>query len=197
MKIEKQNAPGRGMKIAAAAILALTTFAGGTALADDDEDRMTISGNSTFSDCDELALYLTGDLVGCLSIFPRKFECEDLNGFDRYTERGREHFVGTLHGEWGEFKTRYVVQGVYGAQFCEQLAAVLADDDPTNDADPFALQLAGGCDHKVRGKSGVFEDVDGLIIFYDVIPGIMAGGAGIPDQGASNFLYGGYLREDD
>ena len=199
MKNEIEHALPRVATHFIAAVFSLAAFAGGSiALADDDDgDRTTISGNSTFSDCDDLALFMTGDLEGCLSIFPRTFECEQLNGFDRYTERGREHFVGTLNGKPGEFRTKYVIQGVYAAGFCEQLDAVLADDDPTNDADPFVLQLAGGCDHKVRGVSGAFEDVDGLIVFYDVIPGITAGGAGIPSLGASNFLYEGYLSEDD
>ena len=126
---------------------------------------------------------MTGDLEGCLTIFPKSFKCKSLNGFDKYIERGREVFDGTLDGREGRFKTKYKVVGIYAQGFCEKLN----DDDPSNDAEAFNMQLAGGCDHKVIGKSGVFEDADGLITFLDVIP------RPLEFSGASNFHYFGYI----
>ena len=36
----------------------------------------------------------------------------------------------------------------------------------------FSLEVAGGCRHKIHGRSGVFEGADGLIKFLDVITGV-------------------------
>ena len=93
-----------------------------------------------------------------------------------------------MHGEHGRFRTRYIVRGVYASGFC------------AGGAVDFSLQLSGGCIHKVRGKSGAFDELDGVFRVYDVVPGITAGGVGMPDPagfGASNFLYEGVLEEDD
>lgn len=149
-----------------------------------DSDRTSGPAGRGNTDGD-FALYLTGDLEGCLKISPKRFECDELNGFDKYTEWGREVFVGTLNGVgWGKFRTRYIVEGIYETGFCD----LLADDDASNDGDAFALQLAGGCDHTVIGKSGVFRGVDGLITFLDFIPDPLN------RNGASNFFYSGYLN---
>lgn len=195
MKNESMRVSRRGVVVLNAGVFALTVLASASAaLAGDDHDKkITISGNSTFSGCglpaSDFALDMTGDLEGCLTIFPRKSRCETLNGFDKYTEWGREVFVGSIKGVGsGTFKTKYIVEGVYAAGFCETL---------DSDADAFAKQLAGGCDHKVKGVSGDFKDLGGLIKFYDVIPGITAVGVGFPSLGASNFLYEGKLKLDD
>ena len=183
----------RSTKILMASIFAMMMASGSAALASNSE-KLVISGNSTFAlptECDgEFALVMTGDLEGCLKIMPKRIDCDELNGFDLYTEKGKELFEGTLDGVYGEFETRYVVRGTYASGFCDALSL--------GDPNAFALQLSGGCIHNVRGKSGVFEDVKGLFRVYDVIPGITAGGAGMPDPagfGASNFLYEGFLKE--
>lgn len=199
MKSESNRVFWRGAMVLITNVFALMMLASGSAaLAGDDDDdddgkRITVSGNSTFSDCglpaSDFALDMTGDLVGCLTIHAKSFKCEKLNGFDKYTERGKEHFDGTIKGVGsGTFKTKYIVEGVYATGFCD-----LLDSDPN----AFAKQLAGGCDHKVKGKRGDLKDLSGLIKFYDIIPGIAAGGVGIPSIGASNFLYEGDLKIDD
>lgn len=195
MKIKSNHIFRRGAKILGTSVCAsMLLVSVNPVLADDDDgDKITVSGNSVFSDCglpaSEFALEMTGDLTGCLTIHATSFKCEKLNGFDKYTERGKEHFRGSIKGVGtGTFKTRYVVEGVYAAGFCD-----LLDSDPN----AFAMQLAGGCDHKVKGRSGALKDLRGLLKFYDVIPGITAGGVGIPSLGASNFLYEGDLKLED
>lgn len=188
----------RGARVLIAGAVALIMSSGGVVWADDDSDsdsdgdreKITISGNSTISEsCGlpgaDFALDMTGDLDGCLSIFAKSFDCDELNGFAKYTERGKEVFVGTIDGVGsGEFKTKYVVEGIYAQGFCESF--------------DFASQLAGGCDHKVKGQKGDLRDLRGLIKFYDVVVGIPAGGIGMPGtDGASNFFYEGDLEIDD
>lgn len=156
---------------------------------DDDGEMITVSGNSEFSDCGvaagtDFALSMSGVLEGCLAIFPKSSECDELEGFDKYTERGREVFDGTIKGVGsGKFKTRYIVEGIYASGFCDALAV----EDPN----AFALQLAGGCDHKVFGKRGDLKDIDGLITFLDFIPDPEGQG------GATNFYYFGHLNLDN
>lgn len=150
---------------------------------DDDGERITISGNSTPSLCNgdrgAGAIELTGDLTGCLIFFPKRFTCEELNGFALYREWGREVFEGELKGEEGKFRTRYFLEATYAAGSCAEF---------NSGGFPFAAQITGGCDHRVRGVSGAFDDARGLITFHDVIK---------PGSGATNFLYSGHLRLDD
>ena len=90
---------------------------------------------------------MTGDLKGCLSFFVQGFTCKELNGFDHYTERGREAFVGTWRGKMGRFTTKYTVDAAYGKGFCQSL--------------DFTRELSGSCIHHIDGRSGVFADAKG------------------------------------
>lgn len=145
-------------------------------------ETVVVSGDSVPSDCNEGqgagSILLTGDVDGCLTFFPESFTCDELNGFDRYREFGTEEFVGSLHGESGEFRTTYELEASYASGFCDAVDA---------GGFPFELQLTGGCDHTVIGESGAFAGVSGLITFFDVIPE-----PGV--SGASNFLYAGDLE---
>lgn len=148
-----------------------------------------VSGNSTYSDCglqgSDLALAMTGDLEGCWSVFVEGFSCKELGDFDLYSERGREVFVGTLHGKQGTFRTTYTLDGAYAKGFCQSF--------------DFSQQLAGGCRHKVYGRSGVFKAAEGLLTFLDVVAGVTSDpltGAFAPGTGAGNFLYFGRIRLD-
>jgi len=182
----------RSLSVLITSAFALIMSSGSIAWAHDDDDgeTITVSGNSTVSEsCGlpdaDFALDMKGDLEGCLSIFVKSYECDELNGFAKYTERGREVFVGTIDGVGsGRFKTRYVVEGIYAQGFCTTF--------------DFTSQLAGGCDHKVRGTKGDLIGVHGLLKFYDVVVGVPAGGMGMPGiDGASNFFYEGELEIDD
>src|SRR5688572_18085252 len=98
MKNNTHSTTWRGARhLAAGALSTVIMASGNVALATGDRN-IAISGNSTFSDCglagSDLALLMTGDLKGCLSIFVQGFTCKELNGFDHYKERGREVFVG-------------------------------------------------------------------------------------------------------
>ena len=145
-------------------------------------ERITVSGNSVPSDCNDGegagAIALTGDLEGCLTFFPKRFTCDELNGFARYRESGTESFEGTLHGEPGRFSTSYTLEATYESGSCAEFEA---------GGFPFLSQLTGGCDHYVRGRSGAFRGASGLITFFDVIPDPGS-------SGASNFLYAGTLK---
>ncbi len=87
--------------LTATALLMLAT----TASAGANGKRTTVSGDSTFSvdGCNNGkgagAIELTGDLVGCLTFFPKRFTCQELNGFALYKEWGREKFNGTWKGK--------------------------------------------------------------------------------------------------
>lgn len=136
--------------------------------------RTQISGDSMFSDCGDFALEMTGDLNGCLEIFPERFTCEELNGFAVYREWGEELFrdddgVST-------FRTTYDLEGVFAQGFCDSF--------------DFSTQLAGGCNHKVFSGEGKFHGSNGLITFNDIIPA-----PGV--SGASNFLYHGNVKITD
>ncbi len=184
-----------------AGVFALMMLATGSAAlaknnGDDDEGkRVTVSGDSTFSDCggpeSALALQLFGDLEGCWEVFPQRFKCKELNGFAWYREWGNEAFVGALHGEEGEFKTRYRLTAIFEQGFCGKF-----EDDPA----AFLTELAGGCIHKIRGKSGVFDDAKGLITFFDLIPNLVfvdgdPPSVQLPEEplGGTNFPYVGRL----
>lgn len=169
MRREGNKTFWRGAMVLVAGAFALTVLAiGETALAGGDEDykdggkKITISGIGTLppegSKCGAeapLAQKMAGDLKGCLEVFPTRSTCEELNGFAFYREWGRELFRGTLHGKWGKFETRYVFDAVFPRCFDEYL--------------PDGPELAGGCDHKIWGTSGVFKNVEGLITFLDVL----------------------------
>jgi len=166
------------------AILMIVAFSTpvSTAQAQAAQEPITISGNSVPSDCSDGrgagAIFLSGDIEGCLTFFPTDFVCEELDGFDRYREEGKELFTGTLNGERGKFRTSYTLDATYAPGFC----------DAVNEGEfPFELQLTGGCDHKVRGRTGAFAGLKGLITFFDVIPDPGEGGA-------TNFLYAGELK---
>ena len=144
--------------------------------------KTQISGNAVPSDCagdrGAGAIELSGDLTGCLIFFPATFECVEMNGFARVRETGRELFVGRYDGERGKFRTKYDLEATYSSGAC-------ADFDAGGF--PFEKQLTGGCDHYIRGRSGTFRGMRGLITFFDVIPDPGT-------SGASNFFYAGYLR---
>ncbi len=88
-----------------------------------------------------------------------------------------------MHGKQGRFGTSYTVESAYAKGFCQSF--------------DFSLQVAGGCSHKVHGRSGVFRRADGLLTFLDVIAGLTGDpvtGAFTPGTGANNFLYFGRIR---
>ncbi len=159
--------------------MALLLSTAGTA---DARDRKTISGDATPSDCNDGegvgAIYLTGDLNGCLIFFPTDFSCVEMNGFALYEEEGREVFRGTYEGRNGKFRTRYTLAATYTQGACEDFEA---------GGFPYEKQLTGGCDHKIFGMKGAFKGRKGLITFHDIIPNPGT-------SGASNFFYSGYLR---
>ncbi len=149
-----------------------------------------VSGNSTYSDCgiagSDLALAITGDLEGCWSVFVEGFKCKELDGFDLYLENGREVFIGTLRGKNGKFATDYTLEAVMAKGFCQSY--------------DFSLEVAGNCNHKVRGRSGVFEGANGLIRFLDVITGVTGDpvtGAFHAGTGPNNFPYYGRINLAD
>ena len=134
-----------------------------------------VSGDSVFSDCGaskntDIALELiSGNLTGCLAIFPQHFTCRELNGFALSTELGREEFEGELDGEPIKFDTQYTFTATWPAGSCPE-------PDPVK-------EMTGGCVHYVAG-----EGVDGVIRFHDVIPKV--------GEGAANFFYEGHLTLD-
>jgi hypothetical protein len=177
-------------RISLAVAIAMATLASGKAALAHGDSNIAISGNSTFSDCgaagSDLALLMTGDLKGCLSIFVQSFTCTELNDFDHYTERGREAFVGTWRGRKGKFTTRYTVDAAYGKGFCQSL--------------DFSLELSGSCIHHIDGRSGVFDHAEGVFTMFDVITNVTGDpdtGVFSPGAGANNFLYYGRIRAND
>jgi hypothetical protein len=176
-----------GAKIFLMASVTAISLAGGSAALANGDKEIAITGNSTFSDCgaagSDLALLMTGDLKGCLSVFIQSSTCEELADFDHYTERGRESFVGTWRGKQGRFATRYTVDAAYGKGFCQSL--------------DYSLELSGSCTHHIDGRSGVFAGADGLFTMFDVITNVTGDpltGAFTPGSGANNFLYYGSIR---
>jgi hypothetical protein len=188
MKTNTYGAGRHGARISSACALAVAMLtSGGAALAD---GTTFVSGNSTYSDCglegSDLALAMTGDLEGCWSVFVEGFKCKELDGFDLYLENGREVFVGTLRGKRGRFATSYTLDAVMAKGFCQSF--------------DFSLEVAGGCNHKIHGRSGVFEGADGLIKFLDVITGVTGDpvtGAFNAGTGPNNFPYYGRINLDD
>jgi hypothetical protein len=176
-----------GTRIFLAAAFATTSLAGGSAAPAHNDKEIAITGNSTFSDCgaagSDLALLMTGDLKGCLSVFIQSYTCDELPDFDHYTERGRESFVGTWRGKQGRFATRYTVDAAYGKGFCQSL--------------DYTLELSGSCTHHIDGRSGVFAEADGVFTLFDVITNVTGDpltGSFTPGSGANNFLYYGSIR---
>jgi hypothetical protein len=187
MKNNAQGRTGRGaISLAAGAISAVIMATGSTASASGDRSY-AISGNSIFSDCglagSDFALLMTGDLEGCLSIFVQGYTCKERNGFDHYTERGREVYVGAWRGKHGRFVTDYTVNAAYASGFCQTF--------------DFTLQLSGSCTHRIDGRSGVFADAEGVFTLFDVVTGVTGDpvtGAFTPGSGANNFVYTGRIR---
>lgn len=181
---------GRGARnLAAAAISTVIMASGNAALAAGDGSRR-ISGNSTFSDCgvdgSDVALLLTGDLKGCLSIFVQGYSCKELNGFAHYKERGREAFTGTWRGGKGRFTTNYTIDAAYAQGFCDSF--------------DFSLELSGSCTHHITGRSGVFAATEGVFTMFDVITNVTGDpvtGAFAAGSGGNNFLYSGRIRQVD
>ena len=190
MQNNAQRTTWRGARtLAAAAISTVVMASGNAALAAGDGSRR-ISGNSTFSDCgvdgSDIALLLTGDLEGCLSIFVQGYSCKELNGFAHYKERGREAFTGTWRGGNGRFTTNYTVNAAYAQGFCESF--------------DFSLELSGSCTHHITGRSGVFADTEGVFTMFDVITNVTGDpvtGAFAAGSGGNNFLYSGRIGPVD
>ncbi len=116
-------------------------LAGGSAALASEDKSVFVSGNSTFSsDCgvqgSDYAILLTGDLEGSLSTFVQGFKCKELKDYDLYLEKGREVFIGTLHGKQGRFTTDYTFDAAYAKGFCESFDT--------------SLEVGGGCIHKIQ-----------------------------------------------
>jgi hypothetical protein len=172
--------------LAAGAISTVIMASGNVALATGDGSRV-ISGNSVFSDCgvdgSDVALLLTGDLEGCLSIFVQGYSCRELNGFAHYKETGREAFTGTWRSRNGRFTTKYTIDAAYAQGFCTSF--------------DFSLELSGSCRHHITGRSGVFADTEGVFTMFDVITNVTGDpvtGAFAAGSGGNNFLYSGRIR---
>jgi hypothetical protein len=185
-----QGKIGRSPRVLLAAAVATATLASGNAALAHGDRNIPITGNSVFSDCgaagSDFGLLMTGDLKGCLSIFIQSFTCKELADFDHYVERGREAFVGTWRGKEGRFSTKYTVDAAYGKGFCQSL--------------DFTLELSGSCIHKIDGRSGAFDDAEGVFTLFDVITNVTGDpvtGAFAPGSGANNFLYYGRIRTSD
>jgi hypothetical protein len=170
-------------------VLAAIVLAGGSAAFATGNRTVFVSGNSTYSDCgaegSDFALLMTGDLEGCLSVYVQGFKCKELADYDLYSERGREVFAGKLHGKQGRFRTTYTFDAAMAKGFCQSF--------------DLSLEVAGGCSHKVEGRTGVFKGAEGLIRFFDVITNV----TGNPDTGdftagtgGNNFLYFGDIHLD-
>ena len=178
----------RNLHSITALAFAILLAGGSTALASEDKS-VFVSGNSTFSDCgvpgSDYAILLTGDLEGCLSTFVQGFKCKELADYDLYLEKGREVFIGTLHGKQGRFSTDYTFDGAYAKGFCQSFDA--------------SLEVGGGCIHKIERGSGAFRNAEGVITFIDVIAGVTGDpvtGAFAAGTGGNNFLYSGRLHLD-
>lgn len=177
---------GRGATFLAAAVVSTLIMAGANTASAADDRSYAISGNSTFSDCgidgSDVALLMTGDLRGCLSIFVQGYTCRERNGFDHYTERGREVYVGAWRGKHGRFATTYTINAAYASGFCQSF--------------DFSLQLSGSCTHKIDGRSGVFADAEGVFTMFDVVTNVTGDpvtGTFAPGSGANNFVYTGRI----
>ena len=100
-----------------------------------------------------------------------------------YFENGREVFEGTLRGDEGGFTTEYTLEAAMASGFCQSF--------------DFSLEVAGGCSHKIRGRSGVFKGANGLLRFLDVITGVTGDpvtGTFNAGTGGNNFPYYGDIQ---
>lgn len=179
----------RSARVPIACVLASLVLTGGSAALATGDKSIFVSGNSTFSACgvqgSDYAILLTGDLEGCLSTFVQGFKCRELADYDFYSERGREVFIGTLHGKQGRFTTDYTFDGAYAKGFCQSFDA--------------SLEVGGGCIHKIQRGSGAFRKAEGVITFIDVIAGVTGDpvtGAFAAGTGGNNFLYSGRIHLD-
>jgi hypothetical protein len=170
-------------------VLATVIMASGNIASATDDGNVFVSGNSTYSDCgvegSDLALAMTGDLEGCWSVFVEGFKCRELKDYDLYYENGREVFTGKLRGKRGRFVTDYTLEAAMAKGFCQSF--------------DFSLEVAGGCDHRIHGRSGVFEGAEGRIKFLDVITNVTGDpvtGAFNAGSGGNNFLYFGRINFD-
>ena len=175
--------------LSASALASMMLVGGSTALASGDKKPVFVSGNSTFSDCgltgSDYAISLTGDLEGCWSTFVQGFKCRELEHYDLYLEEGREVFVGKFRGKQGRFRTTYTFDGAYAKGFCQSFNG--------------SLEVGGGCNHKIKGGSRVFENAEGLIKFIDVITNVTGNpvtGEFKAGSGGNNFLYYGRIDFD-
>jgi hypothetical protein len=186
MENNTQACRWRAARVLMSGALATAMLAGGGAARATDAG-VFVSGNSTYSDCgiegSDLALAMTGDLEGCWSVFVEGFKCKELPDYDLYFENGREVFVGKFDGRRGRFGTTYTLEAAMAKGFCQSF--------------DFTLEVAGGCDHRIHGRSGVFEGAEGRIKFLDVITGVTgdpATGAFNAGTGGNNFLYYGRIN---
>ena len=186
MKSNLHGQTVRGAMYLAAGIASTLIMAGGSTASAAGDRSYAISGNSTFSDCgidgSDVALRMTGDLRGCLSIFVQGYTCKERNGFDHYTERGREVYVGAWRGKQGRFATTYTINAAYASGFCQSF--------------DFSLQLSGSCTHKITGRSGVFAGAEGVFTMFDVVTNVSGDpvtGTFSPGTGANNFVYTGRI----
>jgi hypothetical protein len=186
MERNKRGIALRNARVLTAGVLASIMLAGANAALATGNRSIFVSGNSTYSDCgikgSDLALLMTGDLEGCWSVFAEGFRCTELNGYDLYFERGREVFIGKLRGKRGRFATTYTLELAMAKGFCQSF--------------DFTLEVAGGCDHKVHGRSGVFRGAEGRLKFLDVITGVTGDpvtGDFKAGTGGNNFLYYGRI----
>lgn len=123
------------------------------------------------SECDvagagaDFALYLTGDLEGCLYVYVESYDCSPSG---TYHESGQEHFVGTYNEQSGSFWTSYKFEAKY--EGCE-------------DGFYVGAEIFGRCQHPIQAGSGegVFEGVRGRIDFKD-------------DVETGTFPYRGHLK---
>jgi hypothetical protein len=192
IKTSTRGTAWRNTRTLITGVFASMILAGGSAAfaTGNDHDRSVfVSGNSTYSDCglegSDFALLMTGDLEGCLSVFVEGFECKELADYDLYLERGREVFLGNLHGKQGRFRTTYTFDAAMAKGFCQSF--------------DLTLEVAGGCSHKVQGRSGVFRRAEGLIKFFDVIANVTGNpetGEFTAGTGGNNFLYFGNIQWD-
>ena len=171
-----------------ASAFAILLAAMSTAQASEDKN-VFVSGNSTFSNCgvegSDAALLMTGDLEGCLSVFVQRFKCKELADYDLLHEKGREVFIGTLHGKQGRFTTHYTFDGAYAKGFCQSFDA--------------SLEVGGGCIHTIQRGRGAFKNAEGVITFIDVIAGVTGDpvtGTFAAGTGLNNAVYYGRLHLD-
>jgi hypothetical protein len=189
MKNNMQGMAWHGVRVMSAGVLATVMLAGGSPATANESKSTFVSGNSTYSDCglegSDVALAMTGDLEGCWSVFVQGFKCKELDGYDLYLENGREVFIGKYRGKQGRFATDYTLDAVMAKGFCQSF--------------DFTLEVAGGCDHKIHGRSGVFDGAEGRIKFLDVIAGVTGdpvSGTFNAGTGANNFPYYGRISFD-